>query len=537
MQSLQNLIPDPTTKNLWQCRPAAILLTGLAAAAKSGFSSGFSSGFGGTGSFSTANNITATLVSGTRVYGMFSNAATGTDEPFCYDVPTNTYITISGVTAANTPTTPPTVGPWNPPTMTIVGAYIIVSHPGFNQANGFFGVINVNNPYALTWESANTLVNPLVFPPQWVENFNGRCFFFVNPPQGQPGAYMSDSLNALQITNANQILTFGDNTPLTCASGLGLNNLVTGGVTQALLVFKGVSGIYQVTGDYALGNLAVNSLNVATGTFAPLSVTSTEEGLLFMAPDGIRSINTSAAISDPIGKDGQGVTTPFFFALTPSRSCASYNGGVYRVQVQNGIIPGSPQQEWWYDFSRDLWSGPHTTNVSLIVAYQNTFIVTIQGAGATLWQSDQLQSLTSTFVENGQQLFWTWASSFLPDTDQMAEVQIVESTIHMQLAPAQTVAAEAVKQDGTIVDIVSVSSSGFTVPTLWGQFDWGQADWYGSTSGAGGSTALYPRQLAWHYPIVFRRGSIQATGNSVPGFKIGRMHMRYEITGYLQGVA
>ncbi len=537
MQSLQNMIPEPTTKNLWQCRPAAQQLANLASGGSgSGFSSGFSSGFGGTGDFAAATYISCLFNTGTRIYGMFSNSTTGTDQPFCYDIRTQQFVTISGVTAANTPTSPAQQGPWNPPSMALVGGYIIVAHPGFTGAGGnFFGVITITNPNALTWTAQNTLVNPLVFPPQWVENFNGRCFFLVNPPAGQPAAYMSDSLNAIQITNANQILTFGDNTPLTCAAGLGLNNLVTGGMTQSLIVFKGVSTIWQVTGDYALGNLQLNSLNVATGTFAPNTLTSTEQGLLFMAPDGIRLIDLNATVHDPIGKDGQGVTTPFFYALTPSRACASYNGGVYRVQVQNGFVSGAPQQEWWYDFSRELWSGPHTTKVSLIVAYQNTFIVTIQNAGPILYQSDQVQYTTSNFVELGVPLTFTWWTSFLPDTDQMAEVSVVETTVHAALVTNQTLTAEAIKQDGTVLDTVTLQ--GFGTPTVWGAFLWGGAPWGGTTSSALGSNPLYPRQLAWHYPIVFRRGSIQITGASVAGLKIGRLHMRYEVLGYLQQVA
>ena len=131
------------------------------------------------------------------------------------------------------------------------------------------------------------------------------------------------------------------------------------------MVFKGVDNIYQVIGDAAFGTLTVNSLNVATGTFAPNSVQSTEKGLMFMAPDGVRLIDFNAHVSDPIGKDGDGITVPFLFAITPSRSAAVYNGGIYRVQVKNGSMAGAPQQDWWYDTVRTLWSEPaHDWDVS-----------------------------------------------------------------------------------------------------------------------------------------------------------------------------
>src|SRR3984957_13191635 len=344
MTSLQNLIPDPTTKNLWQCRPAGISIANFT-----------------TGGFNTPTFISCWKVVGSRVYGMVSTARyPGHDEPFVYDLVAQAFVAITGVTALNTPVSPETTGAWTPPNLDLIGVDFTVAHPGFDGANGYFGVLNIANSSAPTWTSQNTTGTALVDPPSWVVNFNGRCFYLVNPPSGgQPAAYMSDPLNATQITNANQILTFYDNSPLTCAVGLPLNNQL-GGVFQSLMVFKGVQNIYQVT-DF------------------------------------------NANVGDPIGNNGEGISTPFINALVPSRMCASYNVGVYRVQVQNGVAIGNPQQ-WWYDTVRQLWSGPHTQAASLMAAYAGTFLVTIQGAGAIVFQSDPVQSSSSTFVENGTQM-------------------------------------------------------------------------------------------------------------------------------------
>jgi hypothetical protein len=530
MQALTNLIPDPTTRNLWQCRPASILLTDLAA-----------HGFAG------ASFISCMLNVGTRIYGMVSTTRNaGRDEPFCYDVPTNTFISIAGVTAANSPISPNTFGAWNPPQMVLVGSNIIVAHPGFSgAANAFFGVINILNSFALTWTATNTAPTALVFPPQWVSNFNGRCWFLVNPPNSQPAAYFSDVLLPTQITNASQILTFDDNTPLTCSAGLALNNQL-GGIIQALIVFKGVDNLYQITGDFAFGTLSKNSMNVATGTFAPNSIVSSEKGLMFMAPDGVRTIDFNGNVSDPIGKDGDGITVPFFFALVPSRACAAFNGGVYRVQVQNGsLIPvgsgfstgfssgfGAPtfsnQQEWWYDTVRGCWSGPHTTGLSLTIPYQNTFFATLQNGGAKIFRSDQVQSNTSTFVENGAQLVYSYQTAMLPDTDQMSEVAIIQTTLHMALVAGQSVSCMALNQDSALLDQVTISSSG--TATLWNFFNWNSAVWNGTLNG----NALFPRRLDWNAPLVFRRMRLSASGMSAAGLKIGRLHMRYQVLNYLQ---
>ena len=530
MSNLANLIPDPTTRNLWQCRPAAVKITDLSA-----------NGFAGATFISCWMNV------GTRVYGMVSTTRNaGRDEPFCYDVLTQMFIPIAGVTAANSPISPATFGNWNPPHMELIGSKIIVAHPGFTGAAGaFFGVIDVLNPFALTWTATNTAPTALVFPPQWVSNFNGRCWFLVNPPNQQPAAYFSDELLPTQITNANQILTFDDNNPLTCAAGLALSNQL-GGIIQALMVFKSVDNIYQITGDAAFGTLAKNTLNVATGTFAPNTVCSTEKGLLFMAPDGVRLIDFNAKVSDPIGKDGDGITVPFISILVPSRAAASYNSGVYRVQVQNGAAQaigsgfssgfssafggGGPvqQQEWWYDDVRSLWSGPHTTKMSIGLEYQNTFLITIQNAGAVIFQSDPFQSFTSTFVENGVPLTYAWQTSYLPDTDQMAEVCMIQSTLHMALVSGQSTVVTAINQDGVPLDQVTIASSG--TPTNWNQFNWNNANWNGTTLG----NALYPRPMEWTGPLVFRRLSLLAAGLSAQGLKIGRLHMRYQVLNYLQ---
>lgn len=510
MALLQNLIPDPTTRNLWQCRPAGISLVNFA-----------------TAGFNTPTFVSVWKVIGTRIYGMVSTARNlGHDEPFVYDIPSASFIAITGVTNANTPASPQTTGAWTPPSMDIIGANLIIAHPGFNGAGGaFFGVLNIISSAAPTWTAQNTTTNALLAPPQWVQNFNGRCFFLVNPSGAQPAAYMSDELLATSITNANQILTFGDNTTLTCAVGLALQNQL-GGIIQSLIVFKSASNLYQVTGDYSLQNLTINTLNVATGTFAPNTVVSTSKGLAFIAPDGLRIIDFNANVGDPIGNNGDGISTPFINALVPSRMCAAYNVGIYRVQVQNGVAIGNPQQQWWYDSVRQLWSGPHTQEAALMAPYAGTFLATLQGAGAVIFQTDPVQSSSSTFVENGAQLYLQFATPMLPDTDQMSEVAVVETTVHLSLVAGNAVVCAIQDQNGTVLDSVTLTTSAGA--TIWGAFKWGQALWQGLQN------ALYPQQLAWHFPIVFRRAGLLLQAPCAPGLKIGRIHLRYQVLGYLQ---
>jgi len=524
MGALTNLIPDPTTRDLWQCRPAAISLANFVGANRP-WSAAFSSAFG-PDLFVGPTFVSVYRVYGTWVYGMVSTSRNpGHDEPFAYNILTGLYTAISGVTAVNTPISPQTAGPWSPPSMALVGSTIIFSHPGFTGAgNAYFGVLDITNPAAPAWSAQNTTTNTLIAPPTWVFNFNGRCYFLVNPPNQMPAAYFSDPLTPTIITNANQILTFGDNVPLTGAGGVPLDNQL-GGVLQSMMVFKGVTNIYQITGDYALQNLSLNALNPGTGTYAANTIVSTPKGLAFVAPDGVRVIDFGANVGDPIGVDGDGIAAPFVSALTPSRMCAAYNNGIYRVQLQNGGASGNPQQQWWYDFVRTIWSGPHTQAASLMAAYANSFIVALQGTAA-LFQSDTAQSSSTTYVENGVAMNFNWATPMLPDTDQMAEVAMVETTLHMALVAGNTITVTSQDQNGVVLDTVTVVPAGSA--TLWGAFIWDQALWQGVAN------ALYPRPLQWHFPIVFRRMAIVATGVCASGIKIGRLHLRYEVLGYLQ---
>ena len=69
MTALVNLIPDPSAKHLWQCRPAATLVNNLET------------------TLSAGSFVSVMMNIGTRIYGMIqSTAFPGRDQPFCYDV-------------------------------------------------------------------------------------------------------------------------------------------------------------------------------------------------------------------------------------------------------------------------------------------------------------------------------------------------------------------------------------------------------------------------------------------------------------------
>lgn len=508
MTALQNLVVMPGTKNLWQCRPAATLIETL------------------TENIASATFISTYKIIGDILYGLVSsNTHAAHDEPFAFNLLTNTYIAVAS-TANNTPVSPASSGDWVPPTMDLIGTKLVVTHPGFNgTAGSYFGWFDISIPSIPTW-SAGNVAGAVTFAtaPSSVKQFGQRAYFVINPVGGQPIVYASDVLAATVITNAGQALTFGDNQKITALGGLPLNNQL-GGVIQALMVFKGVNNIFQVTGDYVTG-WSANALNCATGTLAPLSICSTPMGLAFMSPDGMRIIDLDAHVSPPIGDAGNGMTTPFIYANVPSRVCAAANANVIRISTQNNFVTGSLNQEWWYHMNRQCWSGPHTFPASLIQPYNNSFVMAASGVDAKLFMSDAAQTSTSTFVENGTQTTFAWTTAMLPDTQQMCENNILEATINMALAANVSIGVSALDQDGALLDSVVITPSGSA--TIWGAFQWGQANWLGAAN------ALYPRELQWTVPIVFRRLALYAQGDCASGFLIGDMFLRYEQLGYLQ---
>jgi hypothetical protein len=530
MTALQNLIPDITTKNVWTCRPAAIPAVNFANAGGD-FSSADFSGLDFSVGFNDLNPgfISVTKVVGSRVYGMIATSLTaGHDQPFIYDMVAQAFVPILGITAANTPVSPPTSGAWTPPTMDLIGSKMIVTHPGYNGSGGnFFGWFDISNFAAPVWHAGNTAVNALAAVPSYVRQFGERAYFIVNFP-GAPSVTFSDVLDPLTVTLGTNVITFGDNVPLVALGQLPTNSQLTGGIIQALIVFK-QSTMWIITGDSASTSspLTLNQLGVAVGTLSPNAIAPTPKGLAFIAIDGIRVISFGSTVSDPVGFAGGGVTAPFINIQNPSRASMACNADTLRIALQTTGLQGAVSAEYWYTISRACWHGPHTCNSALMQPYNNTFVTTLTDVNAILWQSDSVQSAGSIFTENGVQLMFDWDTAVMPDSQAMAENNLLECTINMVGSANNSIyGLQFVTSDGTILDTVAISlNSG---GAQWGSAVWGSFTW--STS----ITGLSPVPINPHIPIVFRKMSIALTGNSYLGFKVGDMFTRMEQLGYLQ---
>jgi hypothetical protein len=507
-QILQNLVFDQGNPELMSSRP------GVGAPATS---------FAG---FTTPTFVSVYIVIGTIAYGMVSTARNpGHDEPFAYDLVGGTFITISGVTAGNTPTSPATSGPWTPPTMAVISTKIIVTHPGFNgTGSNFFGVIDITNPAAPTWTATNTATNPLTGVPTSVANYNNRAYFAVGNV-----LEFSDVLVPTTRTNASQAITVGDTTPIIAQSGLPIQT-TSAGVVGALVVFK-ASQIWQVTGDPTTNNLALNYITLTTGTIAPRSVVQVTFGICFVgvdAPYVLNFLGVLSPLSHQPGNDGVAdVQVPFQNATTPSRIAAAFSGNIYRVCVATTLF-GVPQtNDYWYDIRRKRWTGPHTFPYDCAAQYSNMFVISGAASGAKLFISQGIPTTNSSYNDNGTQLVSHLRSSSFPKTNHMAEVQVVESTLELSSSGASVqYQITGYDQKNNTVGSTQVTSPAAGI--VWG----GGALWGGGGIYSTSQQIPVVYTIPWTAPLVFQKMALDVLATSSNSLSIGTFFARYQDTGY-----
>lgn len=435
------------------------------------------------------------------------------------NIPTGT--TVTAVGASSVTLSQAATGSAAGQAVTFSGATLTLSQ----NATGSLSLTSLNvvggTAASLVWGAGDTNLNNLPSVPLGVAQFNGRAYFAC----GTNGIPFSDAGNPTQISNNPnvQVLTTSDGLAVTAIGALPLNTL-TGGIVQALIAFEGANKMQQITGDPTTSNLQMNALPVATGTLAPLSIIPCSLGLAFVSPQGMRVVNFYGQVTPSIGAAGQGVAAPFINTPHPSRISAAANVDVMRVSVPPSTPSGSPQIEYWYDLTRKIWSGPHSFAASLIQPWETTFAASQIGNPGFVFQSDAYQSTTSLYVEDGIAMNWTWQPSPLPDNNDVSMNSLVRSALTCGLNSGQFFNITATDMNGTQLDETSIFVGG--TGTIWGSFIWGAAAWGASVS------PYQQRRLEWHVPLVFKQLSLQATGASSSGIRIGNLYMLYQILGY-----
>lgn len=496
MGALQNLIPDPSTINSFICRPAFRDISDFV-------------GFSSPGFVSIAYQING------YVFGLIASGLnSGKDEPFCFNIGTSSFVTVSGITSGNVPTSPSTTGDWVNPTITVMGPYIIVCHPGFNGSNGYFGWFDVSTPTAPVWHSGNTTTTALSSVPRAAVMFSNRIYFAV----GNTLQY-TDTLS-LTRTNPSQSLTAGDTSVVTALSLFTLTT-TNQGILQGLLVFK-ANTVFQITGDAALSTLAINSLNTAAGTISPDSVVPTPAGVFFVAPDGIRIVQPDGTVSEP----DVDFRVPLLNVLYPSRMSAAYNSDIYRICIQNGSKANAPWEEYWYDIGREIWTGPHTCQQDIATPYGAGFVCFSHLNPGKMFLSYVTQVSGSSFVELDQTgalntLAWNFQTSPLGEDDYMYLNTLLETTINLAFQTGEPpITCSVSDQSNGVLTQATIVPPG--VGSIWGAFTWGSGIWGGLQYGL--TSFLIP----WPKPVTFGKAVISIVGVSSLGFKISNLRFVLE---------
>jgi len=502
---LQNLVFDQGNPELLQARPGVVSLTTFPG-------------------FTTPTFVTVFIVINGVVYGMVSTARTaGFDEPFAYNVAANTFTTITGVTAGNVPSSPSTSGAWTPPTMAVIGTKIIVTHPGFSgSGSNFFGIIDISTPSAPTWTASNLATNALPSVPTAVANFNNRAWYVCNNV-----VYYSDVLVPATRTNASQSVTVGDPSSVIAMSGLPVQT-TSAGVVQALIVFKSFS-VWQITGDTATSNLALNFLSLNIGTTAARSVVQTPFGTNFMAADGPYIVDALGTVK-PLTKTPQELTQdiqlPFINSQQPTRTSAAYFGGIYRICVDTYLNSSASTNDYWFDIERRRWNGPHTWPHDCCGAVNNYFVISHRTKGAVLYQSQFTSSLSAVYTDAGTAITCIMQSSSLPKDANMNEKYVLESTIELSTAGASaSYQIQALDDQLNVLNntLIMTTGAGYT----WGGHLWGSGKWSSSIN------IPHVYTIAWSSPLVFQKMSIQVNVTSSINISIGEFRARYQDLGYV----
>jgi hypothetical protein len=425
------------------------------------------------------------------------------------------------------------------------GLTVTISQAATATATGVALSLAGGTPASPLWAAGNANAYPLPAVVRTVAMFNGRAWYGV-----ANAAAFSDAGDPLQRTNANQVLTLQNSLAITAmATQPFANQTVIGGVVQALLLFQGNVAIWQVIGDQATNNLTLN-LVTSIGTDAPLSIVGVPPALRFIAPDGMRQINLDGTVSPPLGANGDGVALPFINATYPSRIAAAYNEDVYRVSLSGNvsaggaITPNLVAGEYFYHEKLQAWSGPHTSPAKLVTetnrpAINHGFLVfplqigNLANTPTAIYFSNTRPLIDSTYQEAGAPLNWVLQTCLLPDSGDMFENSMVETSAALALAQSGT--ASVVFRDERTVPLDAVAVTGFAPPAgsgaagnQWNQMAWNEGLW-GTILGA----ILMQRQLDWHVSLVFKQGSLVISGLADANTAVGNLYLRYQRTGYM----
>lgn len=477
--------------------------------------------------FNTPGFVSIQETIGDVVFGMLSTARNvGKDEPFMFDHAAGAFVVISGVVAGNCPISPSSAGDWTPPTLTVVGTKVIITHPGFAGGATKFGVIDISNPALPAWSANDLATNPLTAVPSAVANYNNRAYFAVGNT-----LQFTDSLDPLTRTNATQALTLGDSTSITAVAGLPIQT-TSSGIIASLIAFKAFQ-IWQITGDTATVNLSENYLSLTVGTQAPRSVAQSPLGLYFASASGPKVIDQFGlvkALTHTPQEINPDIQVAWQNMSTPSRVSGAYSADTYRLCMATVIQGASVTNDYWFDENKRRWNGPHTFAYDCAGQHADHFIISSSLNPGKLFHSRSSPNNNTVYNDLGAAIMATYQPSTFPKTGHMTMKQVVESTIELASSGGSaTYNITGIDDQGNTLNtcIITVLPAG----TLWGSGVWGAFAWAASIN----KPTVY--NIPWTMPLVFKKMALLITASATAALQFGTFFARYQDCGYTNNKA
>ena len=295
---LVNLIPQPNARGVFVPRPAMTMLTALP-------------DWGG-------GPVAKMISIGNVFYGFCQSAQlAGYDRPFRYDPAANQFTAISGISAANLPTTQPTIGDWQPPTITQIAGRIVFTHPGF--AGG-----TTAPQLALSFNAQGTAASNAVQGPQGLPASVVGCLISGS------GLAANTTITGLgqSIVNTTGTGTTGS-TSITVASTTGL-------VSGMSMFGGGVASIVTAVGPGA--TVTIPNPPPQNFTSAPLQFIGSNLTLSQNATGTVTFVNVNSP--SPGLKFGWLDISAFSTSPVGSVTAGSVNFATDPTQIGVGIQPG-----------------------------------------------------------------------------------------------------------------------------------------------------------------------------------------------------
>jgi hypothetical protein len=382
MSSLQNLVRQPNSNGIFVPRPAFVALATIPDA---------------------TGQLTALKTLGNVAYGFAPSASSpGLDKPFMFNAAAGAFITISGMSASNLPTTQPTTGDWTPPSIDEITARVIFTHPGF--AGGPSQPPNLVEFMGGTTNASSNINGPFAFT-----DAIGNYIRAANVPNNT--TVVSAAANIVNTTatyaaGASSI-TVASTTGIyvgQAAFGPGISSIVTG-ISGTNVTVNGGASISGSAVSVTFNGTTIQMSQNATGT--------TAQELIFMSSTvsnkfgwlDLSGFSTSGVVGNTIGGVPAITGNPNLTGIQPGMSITGPNippntlvtqANTFSYQAAFGLVTNSNVLDLFAEFTPDaLDAGQSISGVGIPL---NTFITNVNFSTLKVTISQAATATTALYL-------------------------------------------------------------------------------------------------------------------------------------------